>query len=43
MESFRRAAEAELAPTKGLVHNGFKVELVKRTIAGVLSELAERF
>jgi xanthine dehydrogenase YagS FAD-binding subunit len=41
-ESFRRAAEAELAPARGLSHNGFKIELAKRTIAGVLGELAER-
>ena len=40
--SFRRAADAELAPAKGLAHNGFKIELAKRTIVGVLSELAER-
>jgi CO/xanthine dehydrogenase FAD-binding subunit len=42
VESFGRAAEAELAPARGLAHNGFKIELAKRTIVGVLSELAER-
>lgn len=42
-ENFRRAAEAELAPARGLTHNAFKIELAKRTIVGVLRELAERF
>ena len=41
-ESFRRAAEAELVPAKGLAGNGFKIELAKRTIVSVLRELAER-
>lgn len=41
--SFKRAAEAELAQARGLAHNSFKIELAKRTIVGVLSELAERF
>ncbi|MEJ8857586.1 xanthine dehydrogenase family protein subunit M [Variovorax robiniae] len=39
-ESFRAAAEAELADAKPLRDNGFKVELAKRTIAAVLAELA---
>ncbi|ASP95506.1 FAD binding domain-containing protein [Sinorhizobium meliloti] len=39
-ESFRQAAEAELAPARGLAHNAFKIELTKRTIVGVLGELA---
>lgn len=39
-ESFRQAAEAELAPARGLAHNEFKIELAKRTIVGVLGELA---
>ncbi len=39
-ESFRQAAEAELAPARGLAHNDFKIELAKRTIVGVLGELA---
>ncbi len=38
-ENFRAAAEAELADAKPLSHNGFKVELAKRTIVAVLSEL----
>ncbi|WP_354685500.1 xanthine dehydrogenase family protein subunit M [Cupriavidus necator] len=41
-ESFTRAAEAELAPAQGLAHNAFKIELAKRTIVGVLGELADR-
>ncbi|MCC6890080.1 MAG: xanthine dehydrogenase family protein subunit M [Hyphomicrobiales bacterium] len=41
-ESFRRAADAELAPARGFAHNSFKIELAKRTIAGVLEELAAR-
>jgi xanthine dehydrogenase YagS FAD-binding subunit len=39
-EAFRRAAEAELANAKGYAHNSFKIELAKRTIVSVLSELA---
>jgi len=41
-ESFRRAAEAELADAKGFAHNSFKIELAKRMITSVLSELAEK-
>jgi xanthine dehydrogenase YagS FAD-binding subunit len=41
METFRRAAEAELSHARGFQHNSFKIELAKRTIASVLSELAE--
>ena len=41
-DSFRWAAEAELAPAQGLEGNGFKIDLAKRTIVSVLSELAER-
>jgi xanthine dehydrogenase YagS FAD-binding subunit len=40
-ESFRAAAEAELADASPLRDNGFKVELAKRTIAAVLAELIE--
>ncbi|MEJ8852304.1 xanthine dehydrogenase family protein subunit M [Variovorax rhizosphaerae] len=40
-ESFRAAAEAELAAARPLRDNGFKVELAKRTIAAVLAELME--
>ncbi len=38
-ESFRAAAEAELAGAKPLRDNGFKVQLAKRTIVAVLDEL----
>lgn len=41
-DSFLRAAEAELASARGLEHNAFKIELARRTIIGVLEELAER-
>lgn len=41
-ETFRHAAEAELANAKGFAHNRFKIELAKRTIVSVLSELAEK-
>ncbi len=34
--SFRAAAEAELAPAAGLRHNGFKIELARRTIVATL-------
>ena len=37
---FRRAAEAELAAARPLSDNGFKVELARRTIVAVLSQLA---
>jgi xanthine dehydrogenase YagS FAD-binding subunit len=37
--SFLVAAEEELADAKPLSHNGFKVELAKRTIVAVLTEL----
>lgn len=40
--SFKQAADAELADARGLAHNGFKIELAKRTIVGVLSELAAK-
>jgi xanthine dehydrogenase YagS FAD-binding subunit len=39
-ETFRRAAEAELADARGYGDNDFKIELAKRTIVSVLSELA---
>jgi xanthine dehydrogenase YagS FAD-binding subunit len=39
-ESFRNAAEAELAPARGLHHNAFKIELAKRTITSVLSDMS---
>jgi xanthine dehydrogenase YagS FAD-binding subunit len=38
--AFNAAAEAELANARPLKHNGFKIELARRTIAAVLSELA---
>jgi xanthine dehydrogenase YagS FAD-binding subunit len=40
METFRRAADAELSHARGFQHNSFKIELAKRTLASVLSELA---
>lgn len=40
-ESFRAAAEAELADAAGLRHNAFKIELAKRTIVATLVQLAE--
>ena len=41
-ESFRRAAEAELASARGYAYNSFKIELAKRIIVSVLSELAAK-
>ena len=38
-DSFRAAAEAELADAVGLRDNAFKIELAKRTIVAVLNEL----
>jgi xanthine dehydrogenase YagS FAD-binding subunit len=40
LELFRRAADAELSHARGFQYNSFKIELAKRTIASVLSELA---
>jgi xanthine dehydrogenase YagS FAD-binding subunit len=40
VQAFRAAAEAELAAANPLRDNGFKVELAKRAITAVLSELA---
>ena len=39
-ELFRRASEGELASARALRDNAFKVELAKRTIVAVLSQLA---
>jgi xanthine dehydrogenase YagS FAD-binding subunit len=39
-ESFRQAAEAELAEATGLRDNGFKIELARRTIVSTLQELS---
>ena len=41
VEAFRRAADAELAGARGFGYNDFKIELAKRTIVGVLSEMTE--
>ena len=41
-ESFRAAAEAELADARPLAHNGFKIELAKRTIVAVLESLTKQ-
>jgi len=38
--TFRAAAEAELAPAKGYKYNSFKLELVKRAIVHALSNVA---
>ncbi len=40
-ESFRAAAEIELAHARPLRDNGFKIELAKRTLVAVMNELAE--
>jgi xanthine dehydrogenase YagS FAD-binding subunit len=37
--TFRQAAEAELTAARGYGHNDFKIELAKRTLVSVLSEL----
>jgi xanthine dehydrogenase YagS FAD-binding subunit len=42
LETVRRAADAELSSARGYRYNDFKIELAKRTITGVLSELADR-
>ena len=39
-ESFRAAAEAELAEAHGYEHNMFKIELAKRVIVRALTEIA---
>lgn len=39
-EGFLAAAKAELADAQPLTHNGFKIELARRTIVAVLAELA---
>jgi CO/xanthine dehydrogenase FAD-binding subunit len=38
--TFRGAAEAELAPAKGYKYNSFKIELAKRAIVRALSDVA---
>ena len=40
--TFRAAAEEELADAQPLAHNGFKIELAKRTIVAVLGSLTSR-
>jgi xanthine dehydrogenase YagS FAD-binding subunit len=37
--NFRSAVDAELAEAKALSHNGFKLDLARRTVVAVLSEL----
>jgi xanthine dehydrogenase YagS FAD-binding subunit len=39
-ETFLAAADAELADARPLKHNGFKIELARRSIVAVLTELA---
>ena len=41
VEAFERAAETELAAARGYGYNDFKIELAKRTLVGLLSEMAE--
>jgi xanthine dehydrogenase YagS FAD-binding subunit len=41
METFQRAAEAELSGARGYGYNSFKIELAKRMMISVLSEMAE--
>ena len=41
LETFRRAAEAELAAAKGFEHNTFKIELATRTIVDVFMDLTD--
>jgi xanthine dehydrogenase YagS FAD-binding subunit len=41
VDIFQRAADAELLGARGYGYNDFKIELAKRTIVGVLSEMAE--
>lgn len=38
-DRFQQAADEELAAAMGFAHNGFKIELARRTIVDVLSEL----
>jgi xanthine dehydrogenase YagS FAD-binding subunit len=40
-ETFRAAAEAELAAAKGYKDNSYKIEVAKRAIAGALSSVVE--
>jgi xanthine dehydrogenase YagS FAD-binding subunit len=40
LETFRRAAEAELSHARGFGGNNFKIELARRTITSLLSDLA---
>jgi xanthine dehydrogenase YagS FAD-binding subunit len=41
LDTFERAADAELLLARGYGYNNFKIELAKRTIVSVLSEMAE--
>lgn len=41
VRSFRQAADAEFASARGFRDNHFKIELAKRTLVGVLTELAQ--
>ncbi len=41
-QAFQRAAELELEAAQALKHNGFKIELAKRTIVSVLTELSAK-
>ena len=41
-QTFRQAAALELEPAKAFRHNGFKIELARRTMVGVLAELSTK-
>jgi xanthine dehydrogenase YagS FAD-binding subunit len=41
MASFRAAAEAAMAQAVGRGHNGFKIELAKRTLCRTLAQAAQ--
>lgn len=42
VQTFERAAELELEAAKPFQHNGFKIELAKRTIVGTLTEISTK-
>jgi xanthine dehydrogenase YagS FAD-binding subunit len=42
VESFRRAADVELADARPLRHNAFKVQMARNVLVSVLGDLAER-
>ena len=40
-DTFERAAEAELSDARGFGDNNFKIELAKRTMVSVMTEMVE--